>query len=218
MIKNILISCLIIISFTNILMPMDIGAYLSPKLLFEIEDSGIKKENNKGNTQNLYAGGGIAFGYNFDIFHKYSTVRLEFEYLYRNPMPANVYIDTVRTMQSHSFLIGAYYDFNFWYINYNNNNSIRNEINRGKRQLMSIYAGFLMGIGINTFITKTAFEYNGLFVNNEYYNMIDFLYGPGIGLVFHITPLISLDFSYRILFNIKLQSNHDIAAAVRFNF
>ncbi|WP_300368023.1 tia invasion determinant [Brachyspira sp.] len=218
MIKKIVINCLIIVSFSNILMAMDIGAYLAPKFLFEIEDSGIKKPKDKKNIQNLYVGGGIALGYNFDIFHKYSTVRLEFEYLYRNPVPGNAYISTIQTMQSHTFLFAAYYDYNFWYINYNNPDSARNKINGGKRPVMSVYGGFLMGAALNTYITKTSFEYNGIFQNNYYYNKVQFLYGLGVGVAFHITSLISLDLSYRLTFTTELQSNHDIIASLRLNF
>ncbi|CRF31749.1 tia invasion determinant [Brachyspira suanatina] len=211
---SILSSC-----FANMLMSMDIGAYLSPKFLFEIEDSGIRKQNdNKKNTQNLYVGGGIAIGYNFNIFHKYSTVRLEFEYLYRNPMLGNVYIPKVKTMYSHSFLFGAYYDFYFWYINYDNPDSIRTRINNGKRPLMAVYAGFLIGAGLNTYITSNTFEQNGIFQYSYYYNTVQFLYGLGGGLAFHITPLISLDLSYRVTFTTELQSNHDIVTSLRFNF
>ena len=68
MIKKFLFSFFLIVSLTNMLMAIDIGAYLSPKFLFEIEDSGIRKPNSdKQNIQNLYVGGGIAVGYNFDI-------------------------------------------------------------------------------------------------------------------------------------------------------
>ncbi|MCZ9892834.1 hypothetical protein [Brachyspira hyodysenteriae] len=132
-IKKFSIGCLFIVCLTNTLIAYDIGVYLSPKFLLEIEDSGIRKPNDdKKNIQNLYVGGGIAIGYNFDIFHKYSTVRLEFEYLYRNPISENVYIPRVKTMYSHSFLFGAYYDFYFWYVNYDNPDSIRTRINNGK--------------------------------------------------------------------------------------
>lgn len=219
MVKKSLLSCLFIVCLTNMLMAYDIGAYLAPKFVFEIEDSGIRKpDNNKKNTQNFYTGGGIALGYNFDIFHKYSTVRLEFEYLYRNPIPGNAYISTVKTMQSHTFLFAAYYDYNFWYVNYDNPDSVRSKINGGKRPIMSVYGGFLMGAALNTYITKTVFEYSGIFKNSYYYNIAQFLYGLGGGLAFHITPLISLDLSYRVTFSTELQSNHDIIASLRFNF
>ena len=219
MIRKFLFSCLFIVSLTNMLMALDIGAYLAPKLLFEIEDSGIRKPNSdKKNIQNLYVGGGIAAGYNFDIFHKYSTVRIEFEYLYRNPMPENVYITGVKTMQSHSFLLGAYYDYNFWYTDYNDPDSVRSKINNGKRPLMSVYAGILIGGAINTYTINTIYEYGGMFKTSSYYNKGQFLYGFGSGLAFHITPLISLDLGYRLLFTEETQSNHDIIASLRFNF
>lgn len=219
MIKKLLFSCLFIVSLTNMLTAMDIGAYLSPKLLFEIEDSGIRKSNSaEKNTQNLYVGGGIAVGYNFDTFHKYSTVRLEFEYLYRNPMPGNVYITGVKTMYSHSFLLGAYYDYYFWYTDYDNPNSLRSKINNGKRPLMSVYAGILIGGAVNTCIINTAHEYGGIFKTSIYHNKGQFLYGFGIGLGFHITPLLSLDLGYRILLTEETQSNHDLIASLRFNF
>ncbi|ANN63187.1 tia invasion determinant [Brachyspira hyodysenteriae] len=218
-IKKFSIGCLFIVCLTNTLIAYDIGVYLSPKFLLEIEDSGIRKPNDdKKNIQNLYVGGGISIGYNFDIFHKYSTVRLEFEYLYRNPISENVYIPRVKTMYSHSFLFGAYYDFYFWYVNYDNPDSIRTRINNGKRPLMSVYAGFLMGAGLNTYITSNIFEQNGIFNYSYYYNMVQFLYGLGGGFAFHITPLISLDLSYRVTFTTELQSNHDIVASLRFNF
>lgn len=219
MIKKFFTSCLIIVSFSNILTAIDIGVYLAPKFLFEIEDSGIKKQNSsKKNIQNLYVGGGIALGYNFDIFHKYSTVRVEFEYLYRNPIPENVYINKVQSMQSHSFLIGAYYDYYFWYTDYDNEYSARSKINNGKRPLMSVYAGILMGGALNTYILNTVYEYGGIFKTSTYYNKGQFLYGFGIGLGFHITPLLSLDLGYRLLLSEKTQYNNDITASLRFNF
>ncbi len=219
MIKKFLFSFFLIVSLTNMLMAIDIGAYLSPKFLFEIEDSGIRKPNSdKQNIQNLYVGGGIAVGYNFDIFHKYSTVRLEFEYLYRNPIPQNVYITGVKTMHSHSFLLGAYYDYYFWYTDYNNPDSARSKINNGKRPLMSVYAGFLIGGALNTYIANTSHEYGGIFKTSAYYNKGQFLYGFGAGLGFHITPLLSLDLGYRLLLTEETQSNHDIIASLRFNF
>ena len=216
-IKKFLISCFIIVCFSNMLMSMDIGAYLSPKFIFEIEDSGIKKENSSKNIQNIYAGAGLAIGYNFDIFHKYSTVRVEFEYLYRHPAAGNVYINGI-AMQEHSFLAAAYYDFYFWYVNYNNADSARSLINDGKRPMMSVYACFLIGVELDTYIINNSFDYNGLFKTSSYYNKSQFIYGFGGGLAFHITPLISIDLGYRIILNTKVQSNHDIVASVRFNF
>lgn len=218
-IKKLLLVCLIAVCFSNILMSMDIGLYLTPKFLFEIEDSGIQNPtNSKKNIQNMYIGGGLAIGYNFDVLNKYSTVRLEIEYLYRNPMLNNVYLGSTKTMQSHSFLMAAYYDVNFIYINYDNPDSVRSQFHNGKRPVMSIYAGFLIGGALNTYITESSSEYYGIFNNITYYNKFQFLYGGGGGLAFHITPLVSLDFSYRILFSLELQSNHDIIASLRFNF
>ena len=157
-------------------------------------------------------------GYNFDIFHKYSTVRLEFEYLFRSPMPENAYITSVQTMQSHSFLFGAYYDYYFWYVDYDDPDSIRSKINNGKRPLMSVYAGILIGGAINTYTVSESYEYGGIFKTSTYYNKGQFLYGFGLGLGFHITPLLSADIGYRLLFTEETQSNHDIIASLRFNF
>ena len=219
MIRKFLLGCFFIVSLTNMLMALDIGAYLSPKFLVEIEDSGIRKpDNDKKNIQNLYVGGGIALGYNFDIFHKYSTVRVEFEYLFRSPMPENAYITSVQTMQSHSFLFGAYYDYYFWYVDYDNPDSIRSKINNGKRPLMSVYVGILIGGAINTYTVSESYEYGGIFKTSTYYNKGQFLYGFGLGLGFHITPLLSADIGYRLLFTEETQSNHDIIASLRFNF
>ena len=219
MIRKFLLGCFFIVSLTNMLMALDIGAYLSPKFLVEIEDSGIRKpDNDKKNIQNLYVGGGIALGYNFDIFHKYSTVRLEFEYLFRSPMPENAYITSVQTIQSHSFLFGAYYDYYFWYVDYDDPDSIRSKINNGKRPLMSVYAGILIGGAINTYTVSESYEYGGIFKTSTYYNKGQFLYGFGLGLGFHITPLLSADIGYRLLFTEETQSNHDIIASLRFNF
>ena len=219
MIRKFLLGCFFIVSLTNMLMALDIGAYLSPKFLVEIEDSGIRKpDNDKKNIQNLYVGGGIALGYNFDIFHKYSTVRLEFEYLFRSPMPENAYITSVQTMQSHSFLFGAYYDYYFWYVDYDDPDSIRSKINNSKRPLMSVYAGILIGGAINTYTVSESYEYGGIFKTSTYYNKGQFLYGFGLGLGFHITPLLSADIGYRLLFTEETQSNHDIIASLRFNF
>ena len=214
--KTLLFSCLLIISFSNILTAIDIGAYLSPKLLFNVSDYQIKKEKN--NFHNLYMGGGLALGYNFDIFNKYSTVRIEFEYLYRNPSPENAYINDICSIHSHSFLFGLYYDYNFWYVNYNENDSIRSKLNNGKRPLMSVYAGILIGTSLNTHIIDTKFDYYGIVKNNTYYNKIDFLFGFGLGTAFHITPLISIDISYRLILNIKAKILNDFIASLRFNF
>ncbi|EKV57163.1 outer membrane protein [Brachyspira hampsonii] len=218
LIRKFLIISIFTACFTNMLMSMDIGAYLAPKFLFEIEDSGIEKENSSKNIQNLYIGGGLAIGYNFNVLHKYSTVRVEFEYLYRNPLPENVYVSPINTMQAHSFLAAAYYDFYFLYIDYNNPDSAISTFHNGKRPVMSVYAGFLIGGELDTYIINNNFEYNGLIKTSTYFNEFQFVYGFGGGLGFHITPLVSVDLGYRIILNTKTQSNHDIVASVRFNF
>ncbi len=217
LIRKFLIICIFIVCFANMLMSMDIGAYLAPKLLFEIEDSGIKKEYSTKNVQNLYAGGGLSIGYNFDVLHKYSTVRVEFEYLYRNSLPGNIYLNSSE-MQAHSFLFGGYYDFNFLYVNYDNPDSVRSAFHNKKRHLMSAYVGFLMGMELDTYIINNSFEHNGFVKTSNYFNKLQFIYGFGIGIAFHITPLFSLDLGYRIILNTKSQSNHDIIASIRFNF
>lgn len=217
LIKKILLICIFTVYFSNMLMSMDIGAYLAPKFIFEIEDSGIKKENSSKNTQNLYAGGGIALGYNFDIFHKYSTVRVEFEYLYRNPTSGNKYSEII-SKQEHTFLVGAYYDYNFWYVDYDNPDSARSILNDGKRPMMSVYAGILFGGELDRYITCTSFEYNGLFKTSKYYNKTQFVYGFGGGLAFHVTEIVSIDLGYRLLLDMNSKLNHDVVASVRLNF
>ena len=114
LIRKFLLISILSACFANMLMSMDIGAYLAPKFIFNVGDSKIKLQGNTKNTLNMYVGGGLAIGYNFDIFHKYSTVRVEFEYLYRNSLPGNIYLNSSE-MQAHSFLFGGYYDFNFFH-------------------------------------------------------------------------------------------------------
>ncbi|MEI0488972.1 tia invasion determinant [Brachyspira pulli] len=217
-IKKLLFVFVILVCFSSILMPIDIGAYLAPKFIFNVGDSGLKIQGNTKNTLNMYAGGGLAVGYNFDIFHKYSTVRVEFEYLYRNALPGNAYTGDIKTVQSHTFLVGAYYDFNFLYVNYDNPDSVRSELNGGKRPIMSVYAGFILGGELNRYITCMNYEYLGLFKTSKYYNKTQFVYGFGGGLAFHITEIVSVDLGYRLLLNTSSQLSHDVAASVRLNF
>ncbi|MEI0517116.1 outer membrane protein [Brachyspira murdochii] len=217
-IKKLLLACLITACFGNMLTAMDIGLYLAPKFIFNIGDSGIQKEGDKKNTQNMYAGGGISIGYNFDVLNKYSTLRIEFEYLYRNPAPNNAYLNNVQSMQVHTFLAAAYYDINFLYINYDNKDSVRSIMHKGKRPVMSVYLGFLLGGALNTCIIKTSYEYNGIFKNSTYYNNFQFIYGVGGGLAFHITPVVSIDLGYRLILNLENKFGHDAAVSVRFNF
>ncbi|OEJ14419.1 tia invasion determinant [Brachyspira hampsonii] len=218
LIKKFLIICISTACLTNMLMSMDIGAYLSPKFIFNIGDSGIQNKENKKNTMNMYIGGGAAIGYNFDILHKYSTVRAEFEYLYRNPIPGNAYSNNIQSIQTHTFLFGMYYDINFLYVNYNNEDSVRSKLNNGKRPVMSVYLGMLFGGAFNSYILSSTFDYNGIFKTSTYYNKFEFMFGFGGGLAFHITPLISLDLGYRILLNINAKYSHDIVTSLRFNF
>ncbi|WP_295161436.1 outer membrane beta-barrel protein [uncultured Brachyspira sp.] len=208
MIKKFLFVCLFIICLTNMLKAYDIGLYLAPKFIFELE----------GNKNNMYTGGGLSIGYNFDIFNKYSTLRTEFEYLYRNPLPENVYNNNIKYMQTHSFLFAFYYDFSFLYEQYNDNDSVRSKLNNGKRPIMSVYAGVLLGLNLNSYIKEVSFNYNGIFKESTYYNKTEFIYGFGFGFAFHITSLISLDLGYRILLNENVSYNHDIIASLRLNF
>ena len=217
-IKKLLLACLLTACFGNILTAKDIGLYLAPKFIFNIGDSGIQKEDKEKNTMNMYIGGGISIGYNFDVLSKYSTLRIEFEYLYRNPTPNNAYLNNIQSMQMHTFLAAAYYDINFIYINYDNKDSKRSVLNNGKRPVMSIYLGFLVGGALNTCIMNTIYEYNGLFKYSSYYNELQFLYGAGGGLAFHLTPVLSLDLGYRIILNLESKFTHDAAVSVRFNF
>ncbi|MEI0558100.1 tia invasion determinant [Brachyspira intermedia] len=218
LIRKFLLISILSVCFTNMLMSMDIGAYLAPKFIFNVGDSKIKLQGNNKNTLNMYVGGGLALGYNFDIFHKYSTVRVEFEYLYRNALPGNAYKTDIKTINSHTFLIGAYYDYNFLYVNYDNPDSIRSQLNGGKRPVMSVYAGFILGGQLDSYITCENFEYHGLFKTSKYYNKAQFVYGFGGGLAFHITEIVSIDLGYRLLLNTSSQLSHDVVASVRLNF
>lgn len=53
-IKKFSIGCLFIVCLTNTLIAYDIGVYLSPKFLLEIEDSGIRKPNDDKKIYKTY--------------------------------------------------------------------------------------------------------------------------------------------------------------------
>lgn len=220
MIKRLILICFIYFCLINTAFAIETGLYLSPKFLFSISPSNIKTDNKTVN--NLYIGAGASIGYNFYAINLYSPVRIEFEYLYRGGLNRNIYSDSASTndiisMHNHTFLLGAYYDFNFFRVNYNPVAESRVYRN-GKRYLMNIYLGLLLGAGLEQYITQTITERIGMINIANYYNKTKFIYGFAFGFAVNITTLIAVDIGYRFLLDTEIKMKHDIIAALRLNF
>ena len=162
MIKKILIIIITCLSFANISYSFQNGVYISPKFIYSI----------KGNN-NMFVGAGGSIGYNFNILSKYSPIRAEFEYLYKNGLEVNSYPNNVENINMHSLLFNVYYDINLIYINYNGeeNNIYRN----GKRHIMTISLGFSVGENIDYSISSAVNEKFGLVKNYSYNDNFNFV-------------------------------------------
>ena len=120
-------------------------------------------------------------------------------------------------MNAHTFLFGAYYDFNFFEVDYNSLEE--SKIYRdGKRHLMTVYLGILFGADLEQYILNTIVEKIGMVSIANYYNKSKFNFGLGLGFAVNITTLITADIGYRILLDTDINTKHDIIMALRFNF
>ncbi|MEI0595271.1 outer membrane protein [Brachyspira pilosicoli] len=205
MIKKILIIVVICLSFANISYSFQNGVYISPKFIYSI----------KGNN-NMFVGAGASIGYNFNILSKYSPIRVEFEYLYKNGLEVNNYPNNIDNINIHSMLFNAYYDINLIYINYDGeeNNIYRN----GKRHIMTISLGFSLGGNIDYNLSSSLNEKFGLVKNYSYNDNFAFMYGPNISFGFHLNPTITLELGYRLLLDTAINLNHDVLLSMRLNF
>ena len=139
---------------------------------FSFVESKIRKNYDKKNINNLkgnnnmFVGAGASIGYNFNILSKYSPIRVEFEYLYKNGLEVNNYPNNIDNINIHSMLFNAYYDINLIYINYDGeeNNIYRN----GKRHIMTISLGFSLGGNIDYSLSSSLNEKFGLVKNYSY--------------------------------------------------
>lgn len=213
-IKKIALICFIYFCLTNIASAIETGLYLSPKFIFSV--SSLKVNDKKVN--NMYIGAGASIGYNFYALHQYTPIRVEFEYLYRNGLNENVYSDTnTRNINVHTFLFGGYYDFHFLPVNYNPIEESK-VYKSGKRYLMNVYLGMLMGADLEQSITQTIVEKTGMISISNLNEKAKFNFGFGFGFGLNITTFIMIDIGYRILINTDIKVKHDIIAALRLNF
>ena len=214
MIKRFVLICFIYFCLSSVATAIEMGLYLSPKFIFSVSSLNVSNRN----VNNLFIGAGASIGYNFNVIHQQAPVRLEFEYLYRDGLNRNLYSDSeVSSMNSHTFLFGAYYDFNFFEVDYNSLEE--SKIYRdGKRHLMTVYLGILFGADLEQYILNTIVEKIGMVSIANYYNKSKFNFGLGLGFAVNITTLITADIGYRILLDTDINTKHDIIMALRFNF
>ena len=213
-IKKLFLICFIFFCFNSIASAIETGLYISPKFIFSA--SSLTVSNRKVN--NLFIGAGASIGYNFYAINLYSPVRLEFEYLFRDGLNRNSYPDSeVGSMNMHTFLFGAYYDFYFCRVNYNPLEESRVYRN-GKRYLMSVYLGLLIGADLEQYIIDTIVEKVGMVSIANYYNKSKFNIGFGLGYALNITTFITVDIGYRFLIDSEVKMKNDLIAALRFNF
>ena len=213
MIKRTVLICFIYFCLNNIANAIETGLYLSPKFIFST--SSLKVDNK--NVNNLFIGAGASVGYNFYALYQYTPIRIEFEYLYKGGLNRNSYSADVDSMNTHTFLFGAYYDINFLKVDYNP--VVESKVYRyGKRYLMNFYLGILLGAGREQYITDTIIEKIGMITIANYYNETKFIYGIGLGFAVNITTLITIDTSYRLLLDTKTAIKNDVIIALRLNF
>lgn len=214
MIKKFVLICFMYFCLTNVATAIETGLYISPKFIFSISSLNVSNRN----VNNLFIGAGASIGYNFYAIHKQAPVRVEFEYLYRDGLNRNLYSDfDVSSMNMHTFLFGAYYDFNFFRVDYNPPEESKVYID-GKRYLMNVYLGILFGADLEQYIINTIVEKIGMVNIANYYNKSKFNFGLGLGFTINITTLITADIGYRILLDTDIKLKHDIIMALRFNF
>lgn len=214
MIKKFVLICFMYFCLSNVATAIETGLYISPKFIFSISSLNVSNRN----VNNLFIGAGASIGYNFYAIHKQAPVRVEFEYLYRDGLNRNLYSDfDVSSMNMHTFLFGAYYDFNFFRIDYNPPEESKVYID-SKRYLMNVYLGILFGADLEQYIINTIVEKIGMVNIANYYNKSKFNFGLGLGFAVNITTLITADIGYRILLDTDIKLKHDIIMALRFNF
>lgn len=217
-IKRVILICFIYFCLTNIASAIETGLYLSPKFIFS--SSSLKVNDKKVN--NMYIGAGASIGYNFYALYRYTPIRVEFEYLYRAGLEGNAYplvasdIE-VRSVNVHTFLFGGYYDFHFLPVNYNPIEESKVYKN-GKRYLMNVYLGLLLGGDLEQNITQTIVEKIGMVSISNVHDKAKFNFGFGLGFGLNITTFIMLDVGYRMLINTDIKIRNDIIAALRLNF
>lgn len=213
-IKKLFFICFIFFCSRSIASAIETGLYISPKFIF----SGLSLKVSNKNVNNLYVGAGASIGYNFYAINLYSPVRVEFEYLYRSGLERNIHSDaTVKDMNMHTFLFGAYYDFYFCKVNYNP--LVESKVYRnGKRYLMSVYLGILIGAAMEQYITETVVEKIGMVSIANYYNKSQFNIGFGLGFALNITTFVTVDVGYRFLIDTEVKMKNDFIAAMRLNF
>ena len=214
-VKKLFLICFMFFCFNNVASAIETGLYIAPKFIF----SGSPLKISDTNVNNLYIGAGASIGYNFYAMNLLSPVRVEFEYLYRNGLNRNTYSDTnVRNMNMHTFLFGFYYDFYFFKINYNP--LVESKVYRnGKRYLMSVYLGILIGADLEQYVIGDTFvEKIGMISIANYYNKSKFNIGFGLGFALNITTFVTIDFGYRFLLDSQTKMKHDFIAAMRLNF
>lgn len=213
-IKKLILICFIFFCFHSVVSAIETGLYLSPKFIF----SALSLKVSNRNANNLFIGAGASIGYNFYAINLLSPVRAEFEYLYRNGLNRNTYSDTnVKEMNTHTFLFGAYYDFYFLKVNYNPIEESKVYRN-GKRYLMSVCFGILMGADLEHYTIKTIVEKTGGVVIENYYTKSKFNIGFGLGYGINITTFITIDIGYRFLVDTETKIKNDLTVALRLNF
>lgn len=213
-IKKLILICFIFFCFHSVVSAIETGLYLSPKFIF----SALSLKVSNRNANNLFIGAGASIGYNFYAINLLSPVRAEFEYLYRNGLNRNTYSDTnVKEMNTHTFLFGAYYDFYFLKVNYNPIEESKVYRN-GKRYLMSVCFGILMGADSEHYTIKTIVEKTGGVVIENYYTKSKFNIGFGLGYGINITTFITIDIGYRFLVDTETKIKNDLTVALRLNF
>ncbi len=213
-IKRLILICFIYFCLTNIASAIETGLYLSPKFIFST--SSLTVNNKKVN--NMFIGAGASIGYNFYALYRYTPIRVEFEYLYRGGLNRNEYPEAdVRSVNAHTFLFSGYYDFHFLPVNYNPIEESK-VYKSGKRYLMNVYLGMLMGADLEQSIVQTIVEKTGMITISNLQDKAKFNFGFGLGFGLNITTFIMIDIGYRILINTDTKIKHDIIAALRLNF
>lgn len=172
--------------------------------------------DNTTNVNNIYYGGGFAFGYNFYAYKNNIPVRLELEYIYQEGASMNKYAEGIKTMNIHTFMIGGYYDFNFLKIEDESANT--NVYKDGKRDVMSVYLGVVLGGGFNQYISYTVQEILGFISVSHYENKFNFYYGPSVGIAFNATTFLTFDIGYRFILDLNTKFLHNILLGFRLNF